>query len=164
MIGRAIYDVMVFIQWASLPVGRQHATIKALCDGTVRLVMSQDALDEIRMVLNRPELTDRLPNLTPERVNQVIRATVELAEWIPNVPEAFTWSHHPDDDHFFNLAIAARADWFVTFEERILNMRKNFPTDAAHLQALAPRLRIVDPKTLSLELRADREKAEPIRE
>jgi predicted nucleic acid-binding protein len=148
---------MVFLSWAAMPADRKHATVRALYDGTVRLVMSQEAIDEVRDVLNRPELRARLPRLTPERVERVIDETLRLAEWVHDVPTAFTWPHHPDDDHNFNLAIAARADRFVTREARIRDLESNFPADAARLRSLAPQLRIVGPHELAAELRADRE-------
>ena len=106
---RAVYDTMVFFQWAALGENRQHATIKALYDGSIRLCVSQALLEEVRDVLNRPELRARSTNLTPDRVNQVLTAIVERSEWIADVPNAFTWTRHPDDDHIFNLAIAAKA-------------------------------------------------------
>jgi putative PIN family toxin of toxin-antitoxin system len=152
---RAVYDTMVFVQWASLPAGRQHATIKALYDGSVRLCLSQDAIDEIRDVLPRPELAAQLPRLTAERVAQIIEATVQLAEWVDLVPNVFSWPHHPDDDHLFNLAIAAKAERLVTFEDRVLSMKQKFPEDAERLRLLAPSLSIITPKELAEELKSN---------
>jgi predicted nucleic acid-binding protein len=137
---------MVFVQWASLPVDRQHATNRALYDGSVRLVVSQESIDEVREVLNRAELRARLPQLTPERVGQTITETLQLAEWFSYVPRIFTWAHHPDDAHIFNLAIAARAEYLVTWETRIHKLAVDMSDDAIRLRNLAPQLGIITPK------------------
>src|SRR5205085_2572046 len=126
---RAVYDTMVFFQWAALGENRQHATIKALYDGSIRLCVSQALLEEVRDVLNRPELRARSTNLTPDRVNQVLTAIVERSEWIADVPNAFTWTRHPDDDHIFNLAIAAKADFLVTWENRMHTLATELTDD-----------------------------------
>jgi putative PIN family toxin of toxin-antitoxin system len=107
---RAVYDTMIFLQWAALPEGRHHATIRALYDGTIRLCMSQALVDEVRDVLSRPSVVARAPNITPDRLKNILAAMLERAEWIPDVPNAFAWPHHPDDDHIFNLAIATEWD------------------------------------------------------
>jgi predicted nucleic acid-binding protein len=76
---------------------------------------------------------------------------------VQDVPNAFSWPHHPDDDHNFNLAIAARADRLVTREPRIRQIEGNFPQDWARFHALAPQVRIVEPHELAAELRPERQ-------
>jgi putative PIN family toxin of toxin-antitoxin system len=148
-----VYDTMVFFQWAALPEDRQHATVKALYDGSVRLCMSGALLEEVRQVLSRPEIRLRAPNLTPERLKQILAATLDLAEWLPEIPESFTLTQHPDDDHIFNLAIAAKARYLVTWESRILKLASDTTSDAKRLRTLAPQLEIISPKQFALKLR-----------
>src|SRR5580765_4129190 len=53
---------MIFFQWAVLPEGRQHRTVKALYDGAIRLCFSDALFHEVRSLLVRPELLrDSLP-------------------------------------------------------------------------------------------------------
>jgi putative PIN family toxin of toxin-antitoxin system len=146
---------MVFLQWAALPEGRHHGTIRALFDGTVELFMSQALLDEVRDVLSRPDVMARSPNLTPERLKQVLAATLEMAHWVADVPAAFTWPQHPDDDHLFNLAIACKAELLVTWETRILKLSTDNTPDAERLRTLSPQLKIVTPKKLADWLKTD---------
>ena len=152
---RAVYDTMVFLQWAALPEGRQHGTIRAIYSGAIRLCVSQALLNEVQDVLSRPSVKLRSPNITPERLKEVLAATLEKADLIGDVPAVYTWPHHPSDDHLFNLAIAARVDRLVTWEERILSIDSKFPEDAKLLFGLAPQLRIVSPKQLAEELRSE---------
>jgi len=57
---RAVYDSMVVFQWAALPPGREHATIRLLQSGQIRLCMSASLLGEIRGILSRPRFEPRL--------------------------------------------------------------------------------------------------------
>jgi predicted nucleic acid-binding protein len=102
---------------------------------------------------NRPGVPEKAPNITPERSERVIADTLERAERVADVPQAFTRPHHPDYDRLLSLAIAAKAERLVTFETRILDTGKDFPDDAARRHSPAPRLRIGTPKELSDELR-----------
>jgi putative PIN family toxin of toxin-antitoxin system len=145
---------MVFFQWAALPSDRQHATIKALYDGSVRLCMSQALLDEIKDVLTRPEIQARAPHLTPERLRQILSAILELSDWFADVPPVFTWPQHPDDDHVFNLAIAAKAEYLVSWERRLLKLESDASADAEKLRSLAPQLKIITPKVLAETLKS----------
>jgi putative PIN family toxin of toxin-antitoxin system len=144
---------MVFLQWALLPKERQHSTIKALYDGSIRLCMSNALFNEVRDVLSRPEMRERAPSLTAERLKQVLADTIELSEWFSEVPDAFTWKQHPDDDHVLNLSIAAKAEYLVTWEQRIRRLAGDNAQDAQLLRSLAPQLEIITPKQLAERLR-----------
>jgi putative PIN family toxin of toxin-antitoxin system len=147
---------MIFFQWAALPNNRQHATVKALYDGSIRLCLSEALFDEVQEVLSRPEVRAKAPNLTPERLKEVLAAALERADWIADIPNAFNWAQHPDDDHAFNLAIAARAEYLVTWEDRILKLSSDESSPANRLRALAPQLKIVTPKELAERLKSPR--------
>lgn len=123
MMRRAVYDVMIFFQWAALPEDRQHRTVKALYDGSLRLCLSRELLDEVRDVLTRPEVRPKAPSLTPDHVNQVIDAAKDLADWFAAVPRAFTLPAHLHDDHLFNLAIEAKAAYLVTWRHVSLRFK-----------------------------------------
>src|SRR3954465_1061077 len=106
---------MVFLQSAVRP-DRTHATLRAARDGRVTLCISAALVAEVRDVLSRPTVTARFPALTPQRLTQFLDEINLIATTIAPVPPAFTWPHHPDDDHLFNLAIAAQAQHLVTWE------------------------------------------------
>ena len=153
MIRRAVYDTMIFYQWAVLPAGRQHGTVRALYDGRIRLCLSRDLVSEVRDLLARPNIRARAPHLTDQRVADVLAAAGKFADWIPDVPNVFTIPEHPKDDHLFNLAIEAKADYLMTFETRLLEMNKAKSAPARQLRQLAPNLRIVRPDAFARALR-----------
>ncbi|MCC7350529.1 MAG: PIN domain-containing protein [Phycisphaerales bacterium] len=153
MIPRAVYDTMVFYQWAVLPKGRLHGTARAAINGSVRLCLSSTLAAEIKDLLNRPAIQARSRFLTPELVNRFLEQIVQHAEWIASVPNVFTWPEHPDDDHLFNLAIFAKARYLVTWEKRILGLSTSATKSADLLRKLAPRLTIITPTQFAAELR-----------
>ena len=152
-IHRAVYDTMVFFQWAALPEGRQHGTAKAVLERSVQLCLSVDLLAEVKDLLTRPAIVAKAKTLTPDRVDRFLELVLQHAEMIPAVPSVFSWPQHPDDDHVFNLVIQAKAKYLVTWEKRILKLATDTTPDAALLRQLAPSLSIVTPKTLADELR-----------
>jgi predicted nucleic acid-binding protein len=105
--------------------------------------------------LSRPSVAARAPNITPDRLKNILAAMLERAEWIPDVPNAFTWPHHPDDDHIFNLAIATRAEYLVTWENRLRKLGTDTSDDARRLRTLAPQLEIITPLELAERLKAN---------
>lgn len=151
----AIYDAMVVLQWAALPTPaeRQHATVRAIVNGEIRLCMSQPLFDEIRGLLCRKELREKLPSLTPASAALVLKRMLEFADWFDPVPNVFTWPQHPDDDHLFNLAIHAKAQYLVTWETRILKLAADTIPAADVLRRLAPDLTILTPRQLADKLR-----------
>jgi putative PIN family toxin of toxin-antitoxin system len=148
----AVYDTMIFFQWAALPKDRQHATVRALYDGSIRLCLSEELIDEVKDVLSRPEISAKAPHLTDDRIKDVLAAALEHADWVANVPKGFTLTAHPDDDHILNLAIAAKVDLLVTWETRLLNLPTDQSADGKRFQELTPNLKIITPKELAQEL------------
>lgn len=145
---RVVYDTMVFLQAAVRP-NRRYATIDAAEDGRVILCTSPDGIAEVRDVLTRPSLAAKFSALTPERVAQFLDSVGVMATSFSAVPAVFTWPQHPNDDHLFNLAIHTKAEYLVTWEERILKLATDATPAADLLRRLAPNLSIVTPKQLA---------------
>jgi putative PIN family toxin of toxin-antitoxin system len=147
-----VYDTMVFLQTAVRPE-RRYATFEAIEDGRLKLYTSVELLAEVRDVLIRPSLARKFPALTPERVARFLDKVNAMATSFSDVPPAFTWPHHPDDDHLFNLAIHAKAEYLVTWETRILELASEASPTADLLHRIAPDLTIVTPKRMADLLR-----------
>lgn len=154
MSDRAVYDTMIFFQWAVLPAEQQRRTIEALYDGSVRLCLSAELVREVRDVLTRPELVARFPALSIDRVDQVLREAAKHADFFPAVPAIYTWPRHPSDDHIFNLAIESQARFLVTWETRILSLATEASPEADQLRVLAPHLQIVSPPVFARAVRS----------
>jgi predicted nucleic acid-binding protein len=144
---------MVFLQWAALPADRQHGTVRALYDGAIRLCLSSELVAEVRDLLGRPNIRAKSPNLTDARIAAVLAEAGRHADWFQHVPHVFTLKSHSDDDHLFNLAIEAKAEYLVTWENRILRLHAGKTDDAKRLRELNPALKILSPPTLVTALR-----------
>jgi putative PIN family toxin of toxin-antitoxin system len=139
---------MVFLQAAINP-DRRYTTIEAVEDKRLILCTSPELIAEIRDVLTRPWLATKFPALTPRRVAQFLDNVNLLAVSFTDVPHIFTWPHHPDGDHLFNLAITAKAKYLVTWETRLLKLGTDATPAANLLRQLAPGLSIIAPIQLA---------------
>lgn len=135
---RVVYDTMVFFQWAALRPGARSGTSRAVEEGRVRLCVSPVLLAEVHGLLARPAIRANRPHLTDARVRAVLGLLSDKAELSPTVPPAFSHALHKKDDHIFNLAIASRAEFLITWEVRHLEMARTHPDDTRRLAALAP--------------------------
>ena len=106
-------------------------------------------------LLTRPELQAKYKSLTPYHVNAVLSRIRHFVDWIETPPKRFTLPGHEKDDHLFNLAIAAKASYLVTFEKRILALQHAKTAEARRLHSLAPVLEILDPPTFAKRLRPE---------
>jgi predicted nucleic acid-binding protein len=62
---------------------------------------------------------------------------------VPDVPKAFTLERDPKDEPYINLAIAAAAQYLVTWDKDLLDLAGNELFRQAY-----PNLTILDPPTL----------------
>jgi putative PIN family toxin of toxin-antitoxin system len=150
---RVVYDTMLFLQAAVQPV-RVHRSIQAVRDGLVTLCVSAELLAEAHDVLTRKRVRERFPALTPEAVDSFVTEIGAIATIFDPVPNLFTFPADPDDDHVFNLAIHAQADYLVTWETRILNLAGHSSESGELLRQLAPELKIVNPEQFAQVLRS----------
>lgn len=145
-----VYDTMLFLQAAVQPI-RVHRTFQAVQEGLVRLCLSAELLAEVRDVLTHAKVRKKFPALTPEAVDAFISETAAMAT-IFEPPSVFTWPVDPGDDHIFNLAIHARAEYLVTWETRMLKLTNEMSEAAESLRHLAPGLQIVNPEQFAQAL------------
>jgi putative PIN family toxin of toxin-antitoxin system len=141
---RAVYDTMLFLQAAARPQ-RVHATIQAVRDGRVTLCLSRELLAEVADVLDRDAIRQRFSGITSEVVNAFIADLLLEGVLYDPIPRVFTLPRHPGDDHIFNLAIHARADYLLTWETRLLGLLSENSSETDMLRRLAPQLHILTP-------------------
>ena len=67
--------------------GPAAACLELIEQDRIRLVVSEDILAEIKDVLSRPFLREKHPNLTDEKVENLIEILLEKAEFVEKVPE-----------------------------------------------------------------------------
>lgn len=126
---RAVLDCTLFLQAVTSDKGPAFRCFTLAEQGRFTLLISPAILDEVQDVLTRPILQVRLPLLTPERVDAFVRKFQSVASVCPNPPRAFSLPRDPADEPYTDLAVAAQANYLVTWNERRLTylMRQDTP-------------------------------------
>ena len=139
-----VLDCMVFLQAASRPGGPAVRILLEFVEaGHITLWVSDSILDEVRDVLGRPRIRAKNPTITDERVKDFFRRIEQVAQKLDDVPASFSLPRDPDDEPYVNLAIAANADYLVTWDHDMLDLMQD---EGFRIQY--PRLTILNPVAL----------------
>jgi hypothetical protein len=86
-------------------------------------------------------------------VEGFLEAARSRAFWIPAPPRRFLFNRDPKDEPYINLEIAAQAEFLVSRDNDILDLAKPDDADAVRLRAIAPDIRIVEPREFVRDVR-----------
>ncbi len=132
---------MVFLQAASRPEGpAARLFIDFVEPGHLALFVSGAILAEVRDVLGRPRVRAKNPTITDERVDEFFRRIDQVAHKIDNVSALYSLPRDPDDEPYLNLALAANADFLVTWDKDMLDLMQDeaFRTQFPQLTIVSP--------------------------
>jgi putative PIN family toxin of toxin-antitoxin system len=148
-----VYDCIIFLQ-AAARADRLHKTMQFVHDGTVRLFVSPDVIAELQDVLARPEITAKFPALSRQHVDVFLNDLLSRAAMVKDVPLAFTLPRDKKDESYLNLAIEAKVQYLVTWNNRHLTyLMKHDTPEGVEFCRRFPSLRIVDPPMFLDEIR-----------
>src|SRR3954453_20592491 len=117
----AVFDCMVFFQAASRPGGPSARLLLEFVEtGRLELYVSGPILEEVRDVLSRPRVRAKNPAITDESVNAFLERSERLARRFDDVPSVYSLARDPDDEPYLNLALAANAEYLVTWDNNML--------------------------------------------
>lgn len=148
-----VYDCGVFLQGLLSKASPAVACLELAEQNRVRLVMSEAVLGEIKDVLSRPRLRERNPNLTDEKIENLIDLILERAEFVKNVPPHFNYSRDPHDEPYLNLAIETEAVFLVSRDNDLLGLMTDFTTEAKDFRRRYRRIKILNPVEFLEEMR-----------
>src|SRR5262245_31187483 len=106
---RVVYDCNVLLVAAAKEESTSAACLWLARSGYVRLFLSQDTLDELADVLNRPKIRAAFASLTDELVGSFLNELREIGEFVRSVPKKFAYSRDKDDEQYVNLSGAVNA-------------------------------------------------------
>jgi putative PIN family toxin of toxin-antitoxin system len=155
-----VYDCGVFLQGLLSKAGPAIACLELIEQDRVRLVMSEAVLVEIKDALSRPRLRERNPNLTDEKVENLIDLILERAEFVKNVPSHFSYSRDPNDEPYLNLAIETEAIFLVSRDNDLLDLMTDFTDEAKDFRRRYRRLKILNPIKFLEEIRKSESEGE----
>lgn len=136
---------MLFLQAAARPSGPAAALLELVEIGELELFVSEACLEEIRDVLNRPSLQRKFPLLTSSIVNDFLDRIRLNSVLLTDVPSVFVLERDPKDAKYVDLAIGAKADFLVTRDNDLLDLRKSGSPLLPVLEQLDLQFKIVDP-------------------
>jgi putative PIN family toxin of toxin-antitoxin system len=145
---KVVFDTMILFQATAQTTGPAALLFAYLEAGRFTLYVSDEILEEARDVLNRPKLRARNPRITDEAVQKTFDLLSQFAYPVTDVPKVFSLPRDPDDEPYLDLALAANADYLVTWDKDMLDLmneesfRSQYPglailNPVALLQALA---------------------------
>ena len=148
-----VFDCGVFLQGLLSKSGPAVACLELVEQNRIRLVISEDILAEIKDVLSRPHLREKHPNLTDEKVENLIEMLLEKVEFVEKVPNHFTYSRDPDDEPYLNLAIETEADYIVSRDNDLLDLMIDYTIEAKEFRQRFRPLRVIEPLEFLKEVR-----------
>src|SRR5438309_521702 len=105
---------MIYLQATASEAGASFAVYQRSLE-TCRLFVSPQILEELRNVLTRPNVVAHFRTVTPERVAELFARLRQDAQLVADVPPVFHYERDPKDERYVNLAIAAGANYLVTW-------------------------------------------------
>ena len=148
---------MIFLQAAARQTGPAAAFLELAEISAIELLVSDATLSELRDVLTRPSIQRKFPALTAAVVADFIERIKFCSSYSVNIPSVFPFERDPKDAKYIDLAFAAKAEFLVTRDNDILDLRDTKELKEAFNQ-LDWKFTIVDPFEMLSFLR-DRDQA-----
>lgn len=142
---RTIFDCNTFLQAAINEKSLAGNCYRLVEERTVELFVSQDVLDEIEEVINRPHIRERFDTLTDERIENFLNSIKDLAVIVRKVPKTFSLPRDIDDEIYINLAVEAEADFIVTRDKDLIDLMSGFDLESKQFRQKFRPLKIVQP-------------------
>jgi uncharacterized protein len=149
---RVVYDCNIFVQALINPKGPAGRCVAEVQAGRAILFVSAFILDEVR------ESYRKIPakyGVTSQQAETLATALAALAAVVDDVPVVFSYERDPDDAHYVNVALAAKARLVVSRDRDLLDLMDSARSAAAaSFRARFPDLRILEPVAFLRELDA----------
>lgn len=141
----AVFDCNIYLQAAASSKGVAAACLHLAENGEIILYASDEILEEVSEVLNRPVVRENLPELTDESVEAFIEKLHDFVIFVKNVPHEFHLPRDVDDEDYVNLAVEVRADYLVSRDRDLLDLMTDYTIRAKEFRQRFRFLKIVNP-------------------
>ena len=136
----AVFDTVIYLQATLSDKGAAYACWQLVEKGEVRVFITEAILAEIEDVLNRPKLRKKYSVLTDEKIAEVLQSVRAHAVLRENTNQIYAFERDPNDEVFINLALVCKAEFLVSRDNDLLDLRKD-----ESFKISFPQLRIVSP-------------------
>lgn len=121
----AVFDTVIYLQATLSDKGAAYACWQSVEKGEVRVFITEAILAEIEDVLNRPKLRKKYSVLTDEKIVEVLQSICAHAVLVENINQIYTFERDPNDEVFINLALTVKAEFLVSRDNDLLDLRKD---------------------------------------
>ncbi len=142
---RVVFDCNTFLQAAINQESLAGNCYKLVEERVVELFVSQDVLDEIGEVINRPHIRERFITLTDERIENFLSSIKNLAVFVRKVSKVFSLPRDIDDEIYVNLAVECEADFIVTRDKDLIDLMTGFDFESKQFRQKFRPLKVVQP-------------------
>ena len=107
--------------WIQFLISKSYSSLdEYLVSKKVRLLFSEELLQELLDVVSRPKLKKYFNN---NHVSQLMRLINVYGEFV-NVKSQIEQCRDPKDDFLLSLSVDGKADYFITGDKDLLEMKK----------------------------------------
>jgi putative PIN family toxin of toxin-antitoxin system len=115
---RVVLDTNVLIS-AVIYGGNPRRVLEAVISGTVQMSVSEDLVQELQDVLQRPQF-----GLSIQYIHNTVAEFTSLAEWVAPQKHHELVVEDSSDNLILDCAVAAEADYLVTGDSHLLRLHK----------------------------------------
>lgn len=109
-------------------MGPPAALLELVEVGALELLVSDACIEELREVLTRPSLQRKFPSLSISSVQDFLDRIQACSVYSVNIANIFVLDRDPKDAKYVDLAIATKADFLVTRDKDLLDLRNPIQT------------------------------------
>ena len=136
-------------------MGPAAALLELVEVGALELLVSDACMEELREVLTRPSLQRKFPSLSISAVQDFLDRIQACSVYSVNIANVFVLERDPKDAKYVDLAIATKADFLVTRDKDLLDLRVKESPLIQIFEKLDWQFKIVDPFEMLTFLRKE---------
>ncbi|MCL5987124.1 MAG: putative toxin-antitoxin system toxin component, PIN family [Actinobacteria bacterium] len=120
---RAVLDSNTHVSAAIIPYGPSAKLIVAWHENKFTLITCQTILREVEEVMRRPHIIKKYKGITEENIETLVKHIEEFAIVTPGKLNVEVISADHKDDHVLACAIEGEADYIVTGDSHLQNLK-----------------------------------------
>ena len=142
---RVVFDCNIYLQAAVRSTGPAFACLELAEAQDIAALTSAEILSEVSSVLSRPNIRRKFTVLTDDYIAAFMERLMQIVEMVPEVSNVFSFLRDPKDEPYLNLAIAGRANYLVSRDKDLLDLRDGSDEESEAFRDKCPHILIVDP-------------------
>lgn len=120
---RAVLDTNVLVSALLKKSSAPHKIYQFFKEQKFTLITSPTILDEIEEVISRDYIVKRTQMTSSER-EEFIKEIIELSYVVPGIVLVKVIKDDPDDDKFITCALEGKADYIVSGDKHLLDIKE----------------------------------------